>query len=66
MTPEEYRRRFTTQCVDHGGYTPEQVAIELDVTDLEDLMEEYPDDPERAADVEMEYWVDDDDQSFDD
>lgn len=53
---EEWLRRYQQRFVDVAGLSAEQAADVAATETFERLSEDYEDDPEGAADMEMSYW----------
>lgn len=60
MTDDEYMRRLRARFVERGGEGADAVADGVDVDTWR--KDDFADDPEGAADEEMDYWSDDGDE----
>jgi len=59
LTDEEFMHRLRARLIERGGDGADQVA---DCVTVETWREDYENDPEGAADEEMDYWSDDGDE----
>ena len=59
LTDEEFMRRLRARFIEQAGEGADEVA---DSASIAEWRKGYENDPEDAADSEMEYWTDDGDE----